>query len=136
MGLSGAPIDHDELDEFAALEIESAEDFRERFTASMYFGCEADDPSTAWAFADGVNPFGAKLRAMFGSDIGHWDVIEMDGVVEEVYEMVERGQISEADLRAFSFTNPVQLHGRSNPAFFDGTSIESAARALLAGQPS
>ena len=132
VGLSGAPIDHDELDEFAAMEIESAEDFRERFTTSLYFGCEADDPSTAWAFSEGVNPFGARMRAMFGSDIGHWDVIEMDGVVEEVYEMVERGQISQADLRDFSFTNPVQLHGRSNPAFFDGTAIESEARALLA----
>ena len=131
VGLSGAPIDHDPLDEFAAMEIESAADFRERFTESMYFGCEADDPTSAWAFDDGRNPFDARFRAMFGSDIGHWDVTDMQRVVEEIYEMVEEGLFSEADLRDFSFSNPVRLHGRSNPAFFDGTPVESAARALL-----
>ena len=72
-----------------------------------------------------------SLRAIFSSDIGHWDVIEMDEVVEESYEMIEKGVMSAANLRSFMFENPVRLHGRVNPNFFDGTILESEARELL-----
>ncbi|MEE8164741.1 MAG: amidohydrolase family protein, partial [Myxococcota bacterium] len=132
VGLLGSAVDRSQLDEFAAIEVERAEDFQERFTRTLYFGCEADDPITAWAFDTRRNPFGATLRPVFSSDIGHWDVIEMNEVVEESYEMVEKGVLSAADLRAFMFENPVRLHGRVNPHFFDGTVVESEARTLLA----
>ena len=132
VGLLGGAVDPDHLDEWAATGIERAEEFRERFTRTLYFGCEADDPITAWAFDTRKNPFGARLRAVFGSDIGHWDVVDMAEVVEEAYELVERGVMSAADFRAFAFENPVRLHGRGNPAFFDGTPVEAQARALLA----
>ncbi len=37
-------------DEFAACGIEGKQDIKERFVPHFYFGCEADDPVTAWAF--------------------------------------------------------------------------------------
>ena len=43
-----------------------------------------------------------------------------------------RGRMSEADFCDFVFTNPVSLHARMNPAFFDGTRCEPAVRELLA----
>ena len=46
--------------------------------------------------------------------------------------MVEHGLINEDDFRDFTFTNAVRLHGMGNPAFFDGTSVERAAREVLA----
>ena len=133
IGLLGSAVDRTQLDEFAAIEVDRAEQFEERFARTLYFGCEADDPVTAWAFDTKRNPYGACLRPVLGSDIGHWDVIEMDEVVEETYEMVEKGLLSTAQLRAFVFENPVRLHGRVNPNFFDGTAVESEARALLEG---
>ena len=41
----------------------------------FYFGCEAEDH--ALAFNERNNPFGARLNAFFGSDIGHFDVQDM-----------------------------------------------------------
>ena len=57
----------------------------------FYFGCEADDPSNVWAFSARANPLGARLNAIFSSDIGHFDVPDMTEVVPEAYEMVEDG---------------------------------------------
>src|SRR5262249_13547271 len=78
-------------DEWSRCSIERAEDIRELFVNSFYFGCEADDPINAWAFNDKVNPFGARLRAIFSSDISHWDVPDMASVVKEAYELVTKG---------------------------------------------
>ncbi len=132
-GIRGDRIDDPySLDEFAACGIDSAEDVRERFVPSFYFGCEADDPMNALAFDPRINPMGARLHAIFGSDIGHWDVTDARQVVEEAYESVEHGLLSKQDFRAFSFENPVRFWTALNPGFFDGTAIESAARALRA----
>jgi NAD(P)-dependent dehydrogenase (short-subunit alcohol dehydrogenase family) len=43
----------------------------------FFFGCEADDRVNAWAFNRRANPLGARLNAIFGSDIGHFDVPDM-----------------------------------------------------------
>jgi predicted TIM-barrel fold metal-dependent hydrolase len=118
-------------DEWAPCEIERAEDVRDLFVDSFYFGCEADDRSTAWAVDTAVNPFGARLKTLFGSDIGHWDVSDMAGVVAEAWELVGDGIIGESDFRDFVFTNPVSFYAGGNPSFFDGTVIESKARAAL-----
>lgn len=131
IGLLDASDGLEARDDFAALDVEEARDFRDRFTRTLYFGCEADDPITAWAFDTKHNPYGATLRAVFSSDIGHWDVIDMESVLEEAWEGVEKGHLTEADLRAFTFEHPVSLHGRANPKFFDGTVVEKAARAWL-----
>ncbi len=120
-----------ELDEFSRAVIEKAEDIRDLFVPNFYFGCEADDPLVAWAFADTVNPMGAKLKAMIGSDISHWDVVDMTEPVEEAWEMVEHGRITADNFRDFTFTNPVELHTAANPRFFEGTVVERQAASLF-----
>ena len=92
---------------------------------NFYFGCEADDPLVGWAFAGNVNPLGARLRAMMGSDISHWDVPDMTEPVAEAYELVESGRITEGDFREFTFLNPLRLHAGMNPRFFQGTICEA-----------
>jgi hypothetical protein len=121
----------EQLDEFAAAGLSCASDIRDRFVPNFYFGCEADDPLAAWAFAENVNPFGVRLRAMLGSDISHWDVTDMTEPIPEAYEAVERGRMSVRDFRDFSFVNAVRLHAGMNPDFFKGTLVEAAAAEAL-----
>ena len=122
------------LDEFGPAKIEKAEDIYDLFVQRFYFGCEADDPMNAWAFNDKVNPFGARLNAMMSSDIGHWDVPDMQQVVAEAYELVEHGLLTEDDFRDFTFANPVRFWAGMNPDFFKGTAVEDQAARLLAEQ--
>jgi predicted TIM-barrel fold metal-dependent hydrolase len=119
------------LDDFAECGVERAEDFRTFFESNFYFGCEADDPMNAWAFNQKVNPFGARLRPVLSSDIGHWDVSDMLEVVAEAYELVERELITAEDFRDFVFRNPVSLHAGMNPDFFKGTRCEAEVAQLL-----
>jgi hypothetical protein len=123
-----------QLDEWAACGIEQAEDIRELFVPRFYFGCEADDPSVAWAFDTRVNPMGARLRAMFSSDLGHWDVTRMDAVLAEAHELVERQLIGEDDFRDFVFTHPARFYTSVNPDFFRGTRVEAEVADLPAGE--
>jgi predicted TIM-barrel fold metal-dependent hydrolase len=123
----------DNLDDYAACQIKRPEDLRDLFVNNFYFGCEADDPMNAWAFHRQGNPFGARLQALFGSDIGHFDVPNMADVVPEAHELVEDGLISEDDFRDFVFANPVRFWGEANPNFFKGTAVEAEAAALLSG---
>jgi predicted TIM-barrel fold metal-dependent hydrolase len=122
------------LDEWEACGIEREEDIRDRFVPHFYFGCEADDPTVAWAFSEGANPLGAKLRAMFSSDMGHWDVPDMTGILGEAYELVEDGRISDDDFRDFVFTNPTRFYTRMNPDFFRGTRVEAEAARIVAAE--
>ena len=85
----------------------------------------------ASAFGNG-NPFGSKLHALYSSDIGHFDVIDMREPLPEAYELVEDGLISRDDFRAFTFANAVHLWGTQNPRFFEGTAVASAAAQELA----
>jgi len=121
----------DMLDEFAACGIATAEDFVARFVEPFYFGCEADDPMTTTAFRTDVNPFGAQLHAMMGSDLGHWDVPDMTEVLEEAWEMVDHGWIDAAAFRKFTFEHPARFYTRTNPDFFAGTVVETAVRQLI-----
>jgi predicted TIM-barrel fold metal-dependent hydrolase len=127
------PVEPDDmLDEWAACGIERAEDITSLFVDPFYFGCEADDPMTTTAFNTAVNPFGAELNAMMGSDIAHWDVPDMTAVLAEAWEMVDHGWIDEAAFERFTFTNPARFYTRTNPSFFKGTVVEGAVDALLA----
>lgn len=119
------------LDEWSLCQIEAAEDIRDLFVTNFYFGCEADDPMNAWAFNDKINPFGARLNAIFSSDISHWDVPDMAEVVEEAYELVEKRLITEEDFRDFVFTNPVSFLAGMNRDFFKGTVIEGAVKKIM-----
>jgi predicted TIM-barrel fold metal-dependent hydrolase len=119
------------LDEFEACGITRPEDLRDLFVDNFFFGCEADDPLLAWAFRDDVNPLGALLRPVLGSDISHWDVPDMTEPIPEAYELVEHGVIGEREFRELVFVNPVLLHGGPNPSFFAGTVCEKAAARVL-----
>src|SRR5215472_1516914 len=84
----------------------------------------------ASAFGNG-NPFGSKLHALYSSDIGHFDVIDMREPLPEAYELVEDGYITNDNFRDFVFTNAVKLWGTQNPDFFKGTRVEKEAAAVL-----
>jgi predicted TIM-barrel fold metal-dependent hydrolase len=127
-----APV---QLDDFAACGIRRAEDIRDLFTTNFYFGCEADDPINAWAFNRKFNPYGARLNALFGSDIGHFDVPDMGEVLPEAFELVEEGLITSEDFRDFVFGNAVRFWSRGNPNFFKGTRVEKQADEAAASAP-
>ena len=120
------------LDDFEACAIERAEQIRDLFIPHFYFGCESDDAINASAFNTKANPYRARLNAVFGSDIGHFDVPDMTKVLHEAWELVDEDLISETDFRDFVFANPVRLWTANNPDFFKGTVVEQEARAVLA----
>jgi predicted TIM-barrel fold metal-dependent hydrolase len=120
-------IEH-ELD---GLGIETGEDMRKLFEPNFYFGCEADDPLVALGFDRRMNPFGARLKAMFSSDIGHWDVPDMSKVLEEAYELREHELLDDNDFRDFVFVHGASLHAGMNKDFFKGTIVEDAVAKML-----
>ncbi len=124
----------EELDDFAACKITRKEDWCDLYSTPFYFGCEADDRTNAWAFGN-TNPFGAKLNAIYSSDIGHFDVIDMRDPLPEAYELVEDGFITDDNFRDFTFANAVRLWGTQNPRFFEGTVIAKAAAEVLNQTP-
>ncbi|MCH9672313.1 MAG: amidohydrolase family protein [Gammaproteobacteria bacterium] len=126
--LSRSPAPDEGIDEFAACGFEREEDVVSQFVDSFYFGCEADDPMNAWAFKREHLPHGVQLRTLFGSDIGHFDVQDMAGVLPEAYELVEHALIGAEDFRGFVFANAARFLSENNPAFFAGTSVEVAVR--------
>ena len=69
---------------------------------------------------------------MMSSDIGHWDVTDMTGVVAEAHELVDRGHVTGEDFRDFCFTNAVRFYAGVNPDFFAGTVCEDAAAGVVA----
>mgnify|MGYP001187936026 FL=1 len=121
----------EDLDDFSACRIEDARDIKTLFAERFYFGCESEDRMNAWAFAERNNPFSTRLKAMFGSDIGHFDVMNMEDVLPGAYELVESELMSPTDFRDFAFANAVRFWGETNPSFFDGTLVASEARAIL-----
>jgi predicted TIM-barrel fold metal-dependent hydrolase len=125
-----------DIDQFGESLLQSAEDIVEIFSTRFYYGCEADDPMNALAFASDLNPGGSTLPAIFSSDIGHWDVRDMRGVVPEAFELVEHGQIDEQQFRDFVFKNPAELWTSMNPNFFGGTSVEGVVDKLLGSSAS
>jgi len=121
----------EDLDDYFRCKIEKKSDLRDLFVPRFYFGCEADDPTNAWAFNRKANPMGARLNAIFSSDVGHFDVPDMTEVVPEAYELVEHGLIDDDDFRDFMFANAVRFWGEVNPDFFKGTVVEKAAAEVL-----
>ncbi|MCA9503711.1 MAG: amidohydrolase, partial [Myxococcales bacterium] len=101
------------------------------FETNFRFGCEADDPMNALGFDARINPMGARLRAIFSSDIGHWDVVDMAETVEEAWELVDRGLLTEADFRDFTFTNAATMWAEPMPSFFEGTVVEQSVKGLV-----
>ena len=118
------------IDDFSACQITRKEDWVDLYAKPYYFGCEADDRMNATAFGHN-NPFGSKLNAIFSSDIGHFDVIDMRHPLPEAYELVEDGHITADNFRDFTFENAVRLWGTQNPRFFEGTRVAKEAAAIL-----
>jgi len=123
-----------DLDDFSACKINRKEDWIDLFVKPFYFGCEADDRMNATAFGKG-NPFRSKLNAIYSSDIGHFDVIDMRNPLTEAHELVDEGHITKDNFRDFVFANTVHLWGTQNPKFFEGTMVAKAAAAELARTP-
>src|SRR5579875_1263608 len=87
---------------------------------------------TSLAFDTRRNPLGARVNAIYGSDLGHYDLADFKLAAAEAYEGVEDGLMSESDFRDFVFMNPVKLHAGMNPDFFKGTILEHEAEKALA----
>ncbi len=121
-------------DDFALAGIEQKTDLRDRFVPNFFFGCEADDGMNAVAFNEKLNPMGVRLSAMLSSDIGHWDVMDMREVIEEAYELVEKGLMTDANFRDFTFGNPVRFFAGMNPDFFKDTAVASEVAKLQASE--
>ncbi len=110
-------------DDFEAAGVTSKADIRSVFSGNFYFGCEADDRATMWAFDPRM---GVRLRPVFSSDFTHFDVPDFKEVIPEAFEMVEKGFVTDQDFREFTFTNAALLHTGNNPDFFKGTVVEQA----------
>jgi predicted TIM-barrel fold metal-dependent hydrolase len=129
------------IDDYAACGIKQAREIRGLFAESFYFGCEADDPMNAWGFNTKVNPYGARIKELFGSDIGHFDVQDMRDVLVEAHELVDDGVIGEDDgvigeddFRDFVFGYPAEFWTAGNPNFFKGTAVEADVANWLKAQ--
>jgi predicted TIM-barrel fold metal-dependent hydrolase len=127
---SSQPQRPDPFDEFAACGMTEIRDLRKLFCDNFYFGCEADDRMMAVGFNRKFSPVGAPLKACFGSDIGHWDVMDARSILSEAYGLVEADMITLDDFEALTWRNPVELHMGMNPDYFKGTVIEADAERL------
>jgi hypothetical protein len=119
----------DTRDEWHHMRIADEHEFLDRFVPNLYFGCESSDRTVAFAFST-ANAFGAELKPVLSSDIGHWDVNDMSEVLPKAYGLVEEGVLTPEQFRKFTFDNPVALHRRMNPEFFRGTRVETAVDQL------
>jgi predicted TIM-barrel fold metal-dependent hydrolase len=112
-----------ELEDFAAADIQTIEDIRDRWVNSFFFGSESDDRTIGAAFNTKANPLGAKINAIYSSDVGHWDVPDLTAPLAESWDLVQEGVISEDDFRSYVFANPYKFYTEANPDFFQGTAI-------------
>jgi predicted TIM-barrel fold metal-dependent hydrolase len=114
-----------DLDEFARCEIKRADDIRELFVPQFYFGCEGDDRMTALAYDRRLNPFGAKLNALYSSDLGHFDLPDMRDAAYEAYELLDHEMITQDDFHDFVFGAASRFFTNLNRDFFKGTAVEA-----------
>ncbi len=126
--LEGCPEDEATLDEWSHCRIRSADEIRDLFIPRFFFGCEADDPITSWAFNKKINPLSSCLKTLFSSDLGHWDVQDMTEVLSEAYELVENHLINESDFEDFVCNNALEFYTSINPEFFKGTVVQQAVK--------
>jgi predicted TIM-barrel fold metal-dependent hydrolase len=118
-GLSAVGVAPEERDDWRFLDVRSEEELVQLFAPRMYFGCEADDRTIAFAWSP-ANPGGASMKPVFSSDIAHWDVPDMAGVVAESWELVEHGLVTAEQYRRFVCDNPIELFG---PGLLAGTAL-------------
>ena len=83
------------------------------------------------AFNRRLNPLGRVLKPVFGSDIGHWDVLDAASILTEAWNLVNGKLLTPENFRDFTFVNPAMMHLSMNPDYFKGTVIEAEAGRLL-----
>lgn len=114
-----------QVDDFAQSGVTSVEDIRDAFGRNFFWGCEGDDPLVGLAYDSRVNPLGARLRPMMGSDLGHWDVPSFTMPLVEAYELVEDGVLTPAQFEEFVCTNAARFYAGTGTSFFAGTAVEA-----------
>ena len=119
------------FDEFAACAMTEIGALRRLFVEPFYFGCEADDRMVSVAFNRRLNPLGRALKPVFGSDIGHWDVLDAVSILSEAWGLVNSKLLTPENFRDLTFVNPAMMHLAMNPDYFNGTVIEAEAKRLL-----
>ncbi|MGE0385181.1 MAG: amidohydrolase family protein [Gammaproteobacteria bacterium] len=124
--------ENDFVDEWAASGVNSVQDIHDRFVPNFFFGCEADDRMVAASIDPRLFPLSPRFRAFFSSDIGHWDVPDMRGVLPEAWELVQDGLLDEEGFADFTFRNAARFYLESNPHFFDGTALAQEVKGLQA----
>lgn len=122
-----------QVDDFAQSGVTSVEDIRDVFTGNLFWGCEGDDPLVGLAYDRRVNPLGATLPAIMGSDLGHWDVPSFTLPLVEAYELVEHGVLTPEQFREFVATNAVRFYAGDTGSFFQGSSVEDDVARIRAG---
>ncbi len=128
---SAGSVSLDDVDDFKESLITSDADIMDMFTRQFHFGCEADDPLTSLAYRSDLLPSGSRMKPIFASDIGHWDVPDMRYVLEEAWELVEHGRIDEQQFQEFTCTNVATMLTSVNPDFFAGTVVENDLQSVL-----
>ncbi len=118
-------IDPATTDDWAESGITGPDDIVDLFSNRFFFGCEADDPMNAIAFQRTLLPHGIRLNAMFASDIGHWDVTDIRGVLPEAWELVDHGLLDHDDFADFTWRGVTRMLTDVNPRFFDGTVVDA-----------
>jgi predicted TIM-barrel fold metal-dependent hydrolase len=118
-------------DDFAAAGISSVEGIRDQFCTNFFWGCEGDDPLVGQAFDSRLTPLGARVPALLGSDLGHWDVPDFDEPLAEAYELIEHGILDADQFCDFVFRNPVRFYSSLDADFFVGTAVEKEAASAL-----
>jgi hypothetical protein len=116
-------------DDYTKIQVKTKQELRDLYAKNFYFGCEADDKTTAWAFDKRLK---ARLNPVFSSDLSHWDAMVMEHTVPEAYELIQDGWLNDEDFKDFMFGNAVRLHGGMNPDFFKGTPVEKEAAETIA----
>jgi predicted TIM-barrel fold metal-dependent hydrolase len=116
-----------QVDDFAASGVTCVEEIRDQFVRSFYWGCEGDDPLVGLAYDGRVNPLGAQLRPMMGSDLGHWDVPSFTHPLLEAFELVEHGILTPGQFEEFVSVNAVRFYAGGSPEFFAGTAVVADA---------
>lgn len=124
-----------QADDFALTGVNSHRELLQQLVPNFFYGCPPDDPLTAMAFDTRLLPDRRPLNAIFSSDAGHWDLLDMRSVLADAHRLVARRCLDREDFRAFMFGNAVRLFAESNPAFFAGTDIETDVARELADQP-
>lgn len=122
------------LDDWKHCRISRKQDIHDLFVPRFFFGCEADDRTIGHAFDVRCNKMGARLNAIFSSDVSHWDVPDMTETLAEAWELVDDGLISREDFRDFTFANMVRLQAGLNRDFFKDTVVQDEAEKVLSAE--